>query len=59
MFESNVKIHSIDVMNALGQQMTGVLIQENRIDLSTIVSGVYYIRFTGLSGQATLKIRVD
>lgn len=58
-FESNDKIHSIDVMNTLGQQMTGVLIHEDHIDLSTIASGVYYIRFTGLSGQTTLKIRVD
>ena len=53
------KIDTIEVYNALGQQMNAVTLTNNTLDLSLVAKGVYYIRFTSLSGQASLKIRVE
>jgi hypothetical protein len=58
-FYSLVKIDAIEVYNALGQQMNAVTLTNKTLDLSLVAKGVYYIRFTSLSGQASLKIRVE
>jgi hypothetical protein len=58
-FYSPVKIDAIEVYNALGQQMNAVIQANNTLDLSMVAKGVYYIRFTSVSGQASLKIRVE
>ena len=58
-FFSPVKIDAVEVYNALGQQMNAVTLANNTLDLSMVAKGVYYIRFTSVSGQASLKIRVE
>jgi PKD repeat protein len=58
-YYSPVKIDAVEVYNALGQQMNAVTLANNTLDLSMVAKGVYYIRFTSVSGQASLKIRVE
>jgi hypothetical protein len=58
-FFSLEKIDAIEVYNALGQRMNTVIQVNNTLDLSLVAKGVYYIRFTSVSGQTSLKIRVD
>lgn len=58
-FDSTVKLVKVEVLNALGQPMSTANIVENTLDLSLVAKGVYYVRFTSISGQATYKIRVD
>jgi PKD repeat protein len=58
-FFSPVKIDAIEVYNALGQQLNTVTLANKTLDLSMVAKGVYYIRFTSMSGQASVKIRVE
>jgi PKD repeat protein len=58
-FFSLEKIDAIEVYNALGQRMNTVIQVNNTLDLSLVAKGVYYIRFTSVSGQTSIKIRVD
>ena len=58
-FFSPVKIDAVEVYNALGQQMNAVILANNTLDLSMVAKGVYYIRFTNMCGQTSLKIRVE
>lgn len=58
-YDSPVNIDAIEVCNALGQQMNAVTLANKTLDLSMVAKGVYYVRFTSMSGQATYKIRVD
>ena len=58
-YYSPVNIDAIEVYNALGQQMNAVTLTNNTLDLSMVAKGVYYIRFTSMCGQTSLKIRVE
>jgi PKD repeat protein len=58
-FFSLEKIDAIEVYNALGQQLNTVTLANKTLDLSMVAKGVYYIRFTSMSGQASVKIRVE
>lgn len=58
-FFSPVKIDAVEVYNALGQQMNAVILANKTLDLSMVAKGVYYIRFTNMCGQTSLKIRVE
>jgi hypothetical protein len=54
---SNVEVKEAVVFNALGQMIQTVELNDNhaRIDLSTMASGMYFIRISGNNATATKK----
>lgn len=54
-FDTNVSIHKIEIINAMGNVVKQVEMPQNDIDVSDLASSVYYLKFIDKNGTYTMK----
>ena len=55
----NIKVSSIDMYNVLGAKVLSSELTEDRVNVSNLVKGVYFMKINSVDGSLTKKVVID